>query len=62
MTLKERREKAGVTQIELAEALDVDQTTVSRWENGATPLKKYQRKLAEFYHCTVEEVIENDTE
>jgi transcriptional regulator with XRE-family HTH domain len=32
--LKELRAKAGLSQKALAEALDVDQATVSRWERG----------------------------
>lgn len=36
--LKELRSKAGMTQIEIAEILDVNKTTVMRWETGgATP-------------------------
>jgi transcriptional regulator with XRE-family HTH domain len=57
MTLKERRENAGITQATLAEQLDIDQTTVSRWENGCVPLKKHQRKLADFYGCTIDELL-----
>ena len=33
-----RRQALGMTQTELAEALDVTQTTLSRWETGAVPV------------------------
>lgn len=31
------REKLGLTQVQLADALGVDQGTVSKWENGGKP-------------------------
>jgi DNA-binding transcriptional regulator YiaG len=31
------REKLGLTQVQLAVALGVDQGTVSKWENGGKP-------------------------
>lgn len=52
MSLREMRQRAGFTQVEVAEKLEVDQSAVSRWEVGDTvPVKKYQRKLAELYGC-----------
>lgn len=59
LTLKERRTAANLRQSEVAEALEVDQTAVSRWESGENkPLPKYQRKLAALYGCTVDELME----
>jgi transcriptional regulator with XRE-family HTH domain len=37
ITLKALRKEAGKTQRQLATDLDVDQRTVSEWENGAIP-------------------------
>jgi DNA-binding transcriptional regulator YiaG len=33
--LKQRRERLGLTQVQLAALLDVQPTTVSRWETGS---------------------------
>lgn len=58
MTLKERRVAANLRQEDVAEKLDVDQSTVSKWETlGNKPLRKYQRNLAALYGCTVEELM-----
>lgn len=48
--LKGLRRAANMTQSEVAARLNVDQSAVSRWENGALPLKKYRGKLARLYH------------
>lgn len=59
MTLKELRLKAGLTQEQVAKLVDVEQASVSYWESGKyKPLRKYQRKLAKLYGCTVEELGE----
>lgn len=34
---KAAREKIGMTQVQFAQALGCEQSTVSRWEAGATP-------------------------
>ena len=61
MTLKELRENSGLRQIDVADKLDVDQTAVSRWESGkANPLRKYHKKLAKLYGCTVDELLRTD--
>jgi hypothetical protein len=39
------------TQAELAEALGADKSVVSRWYDGATPGKKWQKKLVALFHC-----------
>ena len=38
-TLKQWRQLAGLTQIDLAEAIGKDQSTIVRWEKGATQPK-----------------------
>lgn len=59
MTLKERREAAGILQETVSKKLDVSQGTVSKWESGSTRRisRKYHKKLAKLYGCTVEELF-----
>lgn len=58
MTLKERREAAGLQQKYVAKKLHVTETAVSNWELGKNNiLQKYQAKLAKLYGCTVDELL-----
>lgn len=60
MTLKERRVLAGLRQIDVAKKMDVDQAAVSKWESGETrPSRKYHKKLAKLYWCSVEEILDS---
>src|SRR5438128_7000548 len=54
--LKAHREANGLTQVDLAERLDVSQQTVARWERGTIPAK-YLRDLALILHCRVDELV-----
>ena len=57
MTLRERRMMAGLRQIDVAKKMNVDQAAVSKWESGETkPSRKYHKKLAKLYKCSVEEL------
>ena len=42
MNIKALREQAGLTQTELAERANVDQSAVSRWESGDTHPRRRQ--------------------
>lgn len=58
MSIKTRRESAGMTQAQLAALMDVHQAAVSLWEAGKTrPLRKYRAKLANILGCSVEELF-----
>lgn len=58
MALKEMRERQGLTQTQIADRLEVDKSTVSKWESGdSTPLRKYRRKLCELLGCTEAELL-----
>lgn len=60
MALKEMRERQGLTQTQIADRLEVDKSTVSKWESGdSTPLRKYRRKLCELLNCTEAELLAN---
>jgi transcriptional regulator with XRE-family HTH domain len=58
--LKDRRVAVNLRQEDVAKELEVDQSTVCKWELlGSKPLPKYQRKLAELYGCSVEDILES---
>ncbi len=55
--IKQKRNKGGKTQKDLAKALGVSSSTVYCWENGITfPAGKLHLKIAQFYRMTQEEV------
>lgn len=57
MTLKELRTRSGLTQAQVGKKVDVNQSAVSWWETGKwPPLRKYRKKLARLYGCTVDEL------
>ena len=57
MQLKELRLATGLRQIDVAEALVVDQAAVSKWESGETrPSRKYHEKLACLYRVPLEQI------
>lgn len=58
MRIRFFRVRAGLRQADVAKKLDVDQTAVSNWELGKSkPLRKYHKKLAKLFGCTVEELF-----
>lgn len=58
--MKELRERRGLTQAQIADRLNVDKSSVSKWESGdSTPLRKYRRKLCELLGCTEAELLAN---
>ena len=58
MNIKNLRLKAGLTQVELAKKMHVDQAAVSRWESGETkPLRKSHKRLAKVLGCNVDELL-----
>lgn len=59
MSIKHIRKKKGITQFELSKKINVDQTTVSKWESGeAKPRVDTLIKLAKLFECTVDELLE----
>jgi transcriptional regulator with XRE-family HTH domain len=56
--LRTARRSAGLTQKQLAEALDVESITVSRWERGVTsPSLPRLRRIAEITETTVSDLV-----
>lgn len=57
--LKELREQKNITQIQLAELLNVTQSAVTKWENGESmPRAEKLIQLAKLFDCTVDELLE----
>lgn len=58
MNISAAREKAGISQSELAKQLDVTQGAVSQWESGQTrPRSDMLVRLADALKCTVDELL-----
>lgn len=59
--IKNLRLKAGYTQEQLADLLDVDQTTVSKWEtDDSVPGARLLQPLAKTLNCTVNDLYTAD--
>ena len=53
--IRELREQRGLTRAQVAEALDVTETAVYKWETGkAYPSADNLPLLAEALHCTID--------
>ncbi|MCL2376437.1 MAG: helix-turn-helix domain-containing protein [Defluviitaleaceae bacterium] len=56
--VKELREKKGMKQAELAQALEVSQGTLSNWERGVhNPDNKALGQLAKIFECSVDYLL-----
>ena len=59
--LKRLRKEKGITQEQMAEALNVSGRTVSRWENGSNmPDISLLVDIAEFYDVSIPEIIRGE--
>lgn len=58
MTIKEYRQKKGLSQMRLSELIGVHQTAISQWEKGRTvPDRNSLIKLAEIFEVSVDELL-----
>ncbi len=58
MAIREKRIAKGLTQDELATALNIRRTTVSMWETGnSMPRGEVLIKLAKILGCTIDELF-----
>lgn len=58
MRIGEYRERAGMTKTQLANTLNVDLSTVCKWESGVNkPTADGLLKLANLFHCTIDELF-----
>lgn len=61
MSLLSARQRAGLTQEEVAKKLGVRQANISFWENGKTaPRAKLLLNLASIYGCTTDELLKGE--
>jgi transcriptional regulator with XRE-family HTH domain len=60
--LRELRENRGLQRYDIAAALRVDQSTVSRWEAGGTIPDRQKLRLAELLEVSISELMGWDTE
>ncbi len=57
LRITELRERAGMTQTQLADKLGVDNSTVCKWETGVnSPMAKSLFKLADLFGCSIDEI------
>lgn len=62
MSFRDARRKAGKTVAEVKEYMGVTDAAVYQWETGeTTPRPDKLVKLAEFYGCTVDELLRKGT-
>lgn len=60
MMLRKLRKKKGLTQTQLADLLQVDQTSVSMWERGITqPRVKKCMELTAILDCSLDELFQS---
>ena len=58
--IKIMREKANLTQMQLAEIIDIDRSTVAKWETGeASPRADKLPLLAEALGCKIDDLFVN---
>lgn len=56
------RKKAGFSQKEVAEKLNVSDAAVCMWETGKTsPRAALLPLIADLYHCSIDELLKNNT-
>lgn len=59
--LREIRKHRGITQVQLAEIIGVEQSTISQWETGrAQPSLKIAAKIAAALGCKIDDLIKED--
>lgn len=63
MSILKFRKKAGLTQRQLADLVEVDQAAVSNWELGkSAPQRKTLPKIAKALGCEIEDLLSDEEE
>lgn len=61
LRIKQLREERGITQIHVANSLEVSRHTVKRWEdNEKFPDAQQLKRLADMFHVNVDDLYEDD--
>lgn len=61
MRLKEIRKQSGITQVQLAELLEVSQSTICSWETGAAQVPSGMLPvLADLFGCSIDALFGRD--
>lgn len=61
--LRVRRERAGLTQAQLAAQIGVQRTNITNWENGVSwPAAGMLPKIADTLLCSIDDLYNNFTE
>ena len=60
--IKVFRERNSFTQVDIAEKLQIDKSTVSKWETGESmPRAEKLIQLAKILNCTVDDLLREET-
>ena len=60
-TLKELRKKKGISQYDLADALNISRSVIAKWETGLTlPSEESTRLLMDYFNVSREELFKNE--
>ena len=55
LCIKNLRVSAGVSRQELANTLEIDVSTIAKWESGASvPRATLLPKIADLFHCSID--------
>ncbi len=58
MNLKEARNRAGLTQQDIADKLKIDRSSVAKWESGEVmPRADKLKQLSEILGCTIDDLL-----
>ncbi len=61
MSIQKIRQRMGLRQEDLAQKINVDRTTVTKWETGiASPRASMLLQLADLLNCTVDDLLRKD--
>lgn len=59
MNLKALRESRGLSQQQLADRINVNKSSICKWETGVSrPLRKYRAALCQALGCTEQELTQ----